>query len=177
MLLSNDHKESLGEFKDFLAEEGISYIQTLSGARLDLPGINTNKLNLLHLVLATQRIDCLEHLLGCYYSDKQGVAYQIFQSDMMGKDAKGIFQTLNPTSKPGDYELGDSADMFTLQLRGNSEVEFSDEIEEQQLRHLQLKIRNIGLALIVHSKNVRALELMLHQYPVLFFEMRSSNGH
>jgi len=39
---------------------------------------------------------------------------------------------------------------------------------------LQLRIRNVGLALIVLTKNQRALEMFLTEYPVLFFEMRSA---
>ena len=129
MLLSQE-KESVEELKDFLAEEGITYMQTLTGVKIkldNLPGVNTEKLNLLHMVLATERNDCLEYLLDHYYSDKQGVAAQILQSDMFGSDPQHIFRTLVPTQKPGEYDLDDNAEMLTVQLRGYSdlEVEFS----------------------------------------------------
>ena len=178
MLLSQE-KESVENLKDYLAEEGITYMQTLTGVKIkldNLPGVNTEKLNLLHMVLATERNDCLEYLLDHYYSDKQGVAAQILQSDMFSSDPQHIFRTLVPTQKPGEYDLDDNAEMLTVQLRGYSdlEVDFSEEIEQQMKQSLQLRIRNVGLALIVLTKNQRALEMFLTEYPVLFFEMRSA---
>lgn len=150
----------------------------------ELESIDLSQLNAFHWIICSNREDLINYVLETYFkAGQKSVDFLGNNTQECPFEAQAIFaclrgnQNTNEMYKVVDHQQqvgaqSEIANQFTFQIKGGGiqdiDVEFSDEISEKRQMQLQIKIQNIGLVLLILSKNLKALKKIIGWYPTIF---------